>query len=162
MSSGDRACAAAAGDVHDAASPTVAWSAPLGDVALVRFAVGPYTVCGIDEAAALRCAGSNPAGLLIAPAGVEPSAIVDRRAPDGTGWSRVSLGEHPGPPSAFADPHGCAVMVGGRTYCWGAQSAGQLGSPSEVLCGSREEPVSCSPTPLPVPSVTGAEGAGRL
>jgi hypothetical protein len=141
----------------DAGGVGTAWSAPLGDVTLVRFAVGPFTVCGIDAAAALRCAGSNYAGLLMAPPGVEPSAVVVERAPDGTGWARVSLGDYTpvGLEPPFADPHACAITVGGRTYCWGAQSAGQLGSPSEVTCVTRAPYLPCSPTPLPVPSVRG-------
>ena len=135
----------------------------------VRVAVavpGDQHVCGLDAEGALHCAGNNHAGLLMQPPEVGETTLADALAPDGTGWSRVSLGDYaPGFPTvAIPDPHACGVTRGGRTYCWGSNTAGQLGAPSEVTCVSRFPYLPCSPTPLPIPSVRAPPppAAGRL
>ncbi|MEY3360834.1 MAG: hypothetical protein RL531_553 [Actinomycetota bacterium] len=81
-------------------------------------AAGAKHACGL-RGAALYCWGAGGAGQLGDGASTNRTAPTVVPLPSGVaGWSSVSAGTS----------HSCAVTVEGRAYCWGANSAGQLGT----------------------------------
>ncbi len=98
-------------------------------------ATGPHHTCVIDEARAVRCFGRNARGELglgDTTDRTEPTIVSlesDAFAIFAGGESGIDFG---GDLDAVAPgaAHTCALDVEGHAYCWGDNSAGQLGIPA--------------------------------
>lgn len=143
-----RCAARSAAGIGEWTSP---WTEPTA-----RIAVGTAITCGITRDARLLCVaiGAGGGGLLQRRDFDPPVDRLDAISPDGSGWRAVAVSDAQyivAAGSAQATPHACGVTGAGRTYCWGANTRGQLGVPNAETCGTRPS-IPCAPTPLPVPS----------
>lgn len=82
---------------------------------------GNAFTCAVTSAGAVRCWGSNGDGRL------GDGTTTDRRTPTAvrgltSGVVNVTAGEY----------HACAVTAGGRAFCWGRNSSGELGNGSNT------------------------------
>jgi alpha-tubulin suppressor-like RCC1 family protein len=111
--------------VMGAAAGEAATQVPWGDYN-ERLAVGAFHACGIDAGGRLDCWGRSNygqlgTGRLGADLGNgnrgEDSGLTAARVGDAADWTGVGLGRF----------HSCGIREGGRLYCWGRNSAGQLG-----------------------------------
>jgi alpha-tubulin suppressor-like RCC1 family protein len=105
----------------------------------VQVAAGEAHTCALDYDGSVFCWGDNSAGQLGIGGG--PDQPVPTQVPKLAGRVVVEI-------SAGAE-HSCAIDEQGRAWCWGDNSAGQLGNP-EALAGSDE--------PVPVSTTTGMAG----
>ena len=83
-------------------------------------ASGDSHTCGITQAGWAYCWGRNHSGQL--GNGTQTDATSPARVSDPAGvpaaqWTAISAG----------DNHTCGILMGGNTYCWGANASGQLG-----------------------------------
>ena len=142
-----------------------------------QLAAGGYHSCAVLRGSTVKCWGDNGYGQLgNGVSGPDPSGdeLVATEVPGLSTVSQVTNGEY----------HTCALVAGGAARCWGANGSGQLGDgtttqrdlPVEVdgLSGATDisagnlqtcavvsgGAVSCwgggSPTPTPVPGISGA------
>jgi alpha-tubulin suppressor-like RCC1 family protein len=139
-------------DVHDAAA----------------VAVGENTSCAIDREGRVACWGNASTGVT----GASPPTYCTT---PGNAWR---CDEHPkrivGLPPArrvVASYHACAIVVGGDVWCWGSNTAGQLGATTTETCEGNKmtpadhiggmpmppapppPPLACSTTPIQVPKL---------
>jgi alpha-tubulin suppressor-like RCC1 family protein len=84
-----------------------------------QIAAGGATTCAIDRSGRLFCWGRGFEGQLADDALIRSSSPVEIRVDDAP-VSQVSVGT----------AHVCAVVSGGRLYCWGRNQSGQLGRPA--------------------------------
>lgn len=92
----------------------------LGGKTLVDVDTGDAHSCAVDDAGQAYCWGGNRDGQLGRDIGTAfaPVAVVQRPLPDGVGFADVTAG----------GSHTCALSDDGDAYCWGDNSAGQLGT----------------------------------
>ncbi|MBM2615450.1 hypothetical protein JIG36_07710 [Actinoplanes sp. LDG1-06] len=91
---------------------------PVGTADWLSVAAGSNHTCGIQADNSLWCWGANGSGQLAQPTTTTSSRVpLPVTFPGTTGWASVSAGTN------FT----CATRTDGSLYCWGANSAGQLG-----------------------------------
>ncbi len=104
---------------------------------------GESYTCGVTTATQAVCWGTNVTGQLgVGAAGGQPFPTVISTNP-----VTLSLGASA---EATILSHTCAIVTGGRAWCWGHNSSGQLGTETTTLCSYAVFSVPCSFSPLPV------------
>ena len=83
---------------------------------VVEIAVGPVSLCRLDQAGGVQCAGQNAHGQL-----------GDDTTTDRTAMAPVVGLPGPAIHVAAGDKHVCALLDDRSLWCWGANSVGQLG-----------------------------------
>lgn len=115
----------------DASAPvTVAVTCfpPLPAPALPRIAAGGDHSCALNPLGEVSCFGHNANGQLGDGTTLQRSTAVRVAAPAGVTFAQVAAG----------GSHSCAVTSGGEAYCWGGNTAGQLGDGTTT---QRQSPV---------------------
>jgi len=137
------------GDAMFDCSPSPVMVKGLDDVAEV--ACGTWHCCARTNTGAVSCWGQHGAGQL----GVDTAA--DRCTSvsgDVTACSRVPVAVDRLPKTvdlATSSYATCALSEDGEVWCWGSDSAGELGDLSEARCRESDSPLSaCSSEPLRV------------
>ncbi|HVH66599.1 MAG TPA: hypothetical protein VM716_01900 [Gemmatimonadales bacterium] len=93
-----------------------------GGLTFATVSVGPFHTCGVTTAGAAYCWGQNVSGELGDGKPFESSRTSPVAVVGGLTFATVSLG--------YA--HTCGVTTGGAAFCWGSNSAGQLGDRTAV------------------------------
>jgi alpha-tubulin suppressor-like RCC1 family protein len=91
-----------------------------GDKAFVQIAAGAFHTCALSATGAVFCWGANRVGTLGNRTTTSSAAPVSVAAPANVSFTALASGPH----------HSCALGSNGAVYCWGSNSAGQLGNGS--------------------------------
>lgn len=97
------------------------------------FATGPHHGCAIDEARAVRCWGRNDRGELGAEGPVDELLLVPLPIDAAQVFAGGESGLDFGGDLDVVTPgaaHSCVLSEDGEAWCWGDNSAGQLGVPA--------------------------------
>lgn len=110
----------------------------IGGLKFVSISAGETHACGLVAEGAAWCWGSNFHG----ESGPRAELLSSNRTPVAVGGSQLSF------LSAGTGYHSCGIARDGAAFCWGGNTAGQLGigAVSPTTCNS----VPCSPTPAAV------------
>lgn len=130
--------------IGDNELPSSAALVSLGDTA-TQITAGTYHTCALLTSGAVRCWGWGAFGQL---GYGNTNSVGDDEHPSAVG--PVSLGGTATQVMAGAF-HTCAVLTTGAVRCWGANSAGQLGSSTAIFAVGDDE----LPSSLPVVAVGG-------
>lgn len=102
-----------------------------GEDAFVQLSVGDAHTCGVSTTGEAICWGDNASGQLGAPT----TESCERYGADPTSCSTVPVaveGGHRFTEVSAGESHTCAVTTEAVAYCWGNNSAGELGDGSTV------------------------------
>jgi alpha-tubulin suppressor-like RCC1 family protein len=104
---------------------------------VVEIAAGEAHTCARTAAGVVHCWGAGESGQLGVPAIAFRAAPAPIALPDGLTAQALALGRR----------HSCVLVTGGRVFCWGDGSEGQLGA---------GEAIKMTTAPVEVPGVAGA------
>lgn len=129
---------------NGSAAPSGEPSLVAGSPTFTSVTVGGWHACGLAGDGSAWCWGSDLFGQLgdartvnsTTPIPVVPDSVTGQVGR----YTRMTAGYE----------HTCALDAGGAAYCWGADSAGQLGAPSTERCLEGSVRVPCSSVPLKV------------
>jgi alpha-tubulin suppressor-like RCC1 family protein len=129
---------------------TVSPARVAGELRFIALTAGQFHTCGIAIAGRAYCWGSNASGAL-GTATQDRCVLYGREVP--CSRSPVVLSDT----LVFAvlsagHDHTCGVTASGTAYCWGANTARQLGAPSKDHCEFGAISLSCGRTPVAVSS----------
>jgi alpha-tubulin suppressor-like RCC1 family protein len=125
-----------------------------GGVTFASLAVGALHTCGVTAGGTAYCWGSNryaelgigtatgPEGCI---RGVSPCSRVPMSVTGSLSFASLSDG--------VTNSHQCGITTTGTAYCWGINSAGQLGigtATGPESCPADQPPKPCSSVPVPV------------
>jgi alpha-tubulin suppressor-like RCC1 family protein len=123
--------------------------------------VGDTHACALLAGGAVECWGANFRGEL----GIDPSAGPETCDSSPCSTTPIAVAGLAGPATAIAvqSSHAsCALLTNGTVECWGSNEEGQLGigtagaGPQTCLAPTGPAiPYACSPSPVPVTSLTG-------
>jgi cysteine-rich repeat protein len=118
----------------------------------IQVVAGTEHTCVLLQGGAVRCWGSGSVGKL----GLgNTNFIGDNELPSSVG--AVNLGG-PATQIAVGAVHTCALMDDGDVFCWGSNTAGQLGHGNTNIIGDNETPLSAGPVAIGAPATQIAAG----
>jgi alpha-tubulin suppressor-like RCC1 family protein len=119
-------------------------TAVAGTVRFSALSSGSLHGCGLDAGGRAHCWGDGSMGAL--GTGSTTTNLVPAAVDGDHVFRQISVSR-----GNIAFGHSCAVTSDGRAYCWGANSAGQLGNTATgQMCTSRTGTVPCSHSPRAV------------
>ena len=114
-----------------------------GGLSFAALSAGDFHTCGLTAAGTAYCWGLNDSGQLgeVITVNGALGTMGDRKSPvsvsGGVSFAAVSAGGSGAPDRGYT----CGVTAGGAAYCWGDNSAGQLGDGTTCCDGKIPVPV---------------------